>query len=147
MARARRISGSASASRLVAWSNSARLLRAVATSGWSRPEALLIDGEGAAHQRFGLGQPVGGLEQLRQVVEAGGDVRVVGPEALFVNLQGAAHQRFGLGVESGSNEEQSELTGREGDVAAPRDPAPGPTLETRRGSLSPWSCSSSTITQ
>ena len=65
MARARRMSGSASASRLVAWSNSARLLRSVATLGWSLPEALLVDGQGAAHQRFGLGQPVGGLEQLQ----------------------------------------------------------------------------------
>ena len=86
MASARRISGSASASRFVAWSNDARLLR----SGDVRvfgPVGLLVDGQRAAHQRLGLRQPVRGLEQLSQVVEACGDVRVFGAVGLLVDGQ------------------------------------------------------------
>ena len=86
MASARRISGSASASRLVAWSNCARLLRR-----WRRgmvgAVGLLVDGQRPAHQRLGLGQAVGGLEQLRQVVEADGDVGVLGAVGLLVDGQ------------------------------------------------------------
>ena len=88
MASARRISGSASASRLVACSNSARLLRRMATSGCSGPEALLVDGQRAAHQRLGLGQPVGGLQQLRQVVEAMATSGWSGPK-LFSSMASA----------------------------------------------------------
>ena len=54
MASARRISGSASARRFVAWSNAARLLRSMATLGWSGAESVLVDGQRAAHQRLGL---------------------------------------------------------------------------------------------
>ena len=71
MASARRISGSASARRLVACSSCARLLRSLATLGCSGAEARLVDGQRPPHQRLGLGQAVGGLEQLRQVVEVG----------------------------------------------------------------------------
>ena len=73
------------------------------------PEALLIDREGAAHQRFGLGEPVGGLEQRRQVVEAHGDVGVVLPEALLIDGEGAAHQRFGLGEPVGGLKQLSQV--------------------------------------
>ena len=44
------------------------------------PRELNDNGEGAPHQRLGLGEPVGGLQQLRQVVEADGDVGVVRPK-------------------------------------------------------------------
>ena len=71
MASARRISGSASARRFVAWSNWARLLRSRGDVGVLRPEARLVDGQRPAHQRLGLRQPVRGLEQLGQVVEVG----------------------------------------------------------------------------
>ena len=95
MASARRISGSASASRFVAWSNCARLLRP-----WRRPgvrgRRTARDGQRPAHQRLGLRQPVRGLEQLRQVVEAGGHVRVLGAVGLLVDGQRPAHQRLGL---------------------------------------------------
>ena len=43
--------------------------------------AVLLDGQGAAEERLGLAQPVGVLEQRRQVVEAdggGGVVRATG---------------------------------------------------------------------
>ena len=60
-------------------------------------EALLVDGESAAHQKLGLGQPVGFLQQLGQVVEADGDLGMVGSEALLVDGECAAHERLGLG--------------------------------------------------
>ena len=47
----------------------------------------LNDVDGAAHQRLGLRQPVGGLEQLRQVVEAYGDVGVFLSVGLLVDGQ------------------------------------------------------------
>ena len=49
------------------------------------------------HEGFGLGQPVRGLEQLRQVVEVYGDIGMIRSEALLINGQGAAHERFGVG--------------------------------------------------
>ncbi len=60
MVSARRISGSASASRFVSRSSIARLLRSVRHVGMIGAEACLVDGERAAHQRLGLGEPVGG---------------------------------------------------------------------------------------
>ena len=66
MASARRISGSASPSRLVSCSNWARLLRSVRDVRMVGAEARLVDGQRAAHQRFRLAEPVGGLQQLRR---------------------------------------------------------------------------------
>ena len=49
-------------------------------------EALLVDGEGAAHQRLSLGQPVGVQQQQPdQVGEAGGNAGMLGAEALLVD--------------------------------------------------------------
>ena len=62
-----------------------------------RPEALLVDGERAAHQRLGLGKPVGGLQQSGKIVEASRDVGMLGPEALLVDGERAAIERLGLG--------------------------------------------------
>src|SRR5437763_1133606 len=47
-------------------------------------------------QPLGLRQTVRGLKQLRQVVEADGDVGMLGPEAVFVDGQGATHKGLGL---------------------------------------------------
>jgi len=41
--------------------------------------SFAVDRQRPAHQRFGLGQPVRGLEQLSQVVEVYGDIRVSFP--------------------------------------------------------------------
>jgi hypothetical protein len=46
--------------------------------------------------RAGLPEPVGGLDQPRQVVDVRGDGGMLGPEGLLVDLQRAAHQRLGL---------------------------------------------------
>src|SRR5215472_17661964 len=47
-------------------------------------EACLVDGECAAHQRFRLAEPVGGLQQPGEVVEGGRDVRMILAEAWLV---------------------------------------------------------------
>jgi hypothetical protein len=44
----------------------------MATSGLVGAQALLVDGERAAHQGLGLAVTVGSLEQQGQVVEGGG---------------------------------------------------------------------------
>src|SRR5262249_59192767 len=49
----------------------------------------------APRQRRGLGQRVGGVQQLRQVVEADGDGGVVRAVALLRDGQGAAVERLG----------------------------------------------------
>ena len=72
MASARRINGSASASRFVAWSNCRQVVEVCGDVWMILAEALLVDGQRAAHQRLGLRQPVRGLKQLRQVVEVCG---------------------------------------------------------------------------
>ena len=60
-------------------------------------EALLVDGERAAHQRLGLRKPVRGLKQQRQIVEVSGHIGMIGAEALLVDGERAAHQRLRLG--------------------------------------------------
>ena len=57
-------------------------------------EALLVDGERALHQRLGLSQAVGVLQQLRQIVEVAGDVGVVLAEALLVDRERVLEKRF-----------------------------------------------------
>ena len=69
----------------------------MATSGMIGPEAFLVDRERAAQQRLGLGKPVRGLKQQRQVVEVSGHVWMIRAEALLVDGERAAHQRLGLG--------------------------------------------------
>ena len=148
MARARRQSGSASARRLVACSNAARLLRAVATSGWSGPSSL-VDRQGPAVERLGLGQAVGGLQQRRQVVEADGDVGVVRAVAALVDRQGPAVERLGLGQAVGVLEQLRQVVEVGGDVGvvrakrARRWPGPGGTAARRRWNW-PRSCQYST---
>ncbi len=59
-------------------------------------EGRLVDLERPPHQRLGLLEPVRGLEQLRQVVEADSDFGMVGAEGRLVNLERPTHQRLGL---------------------------------------------------
>jgi hypothetical protein len=61
------------------------------------PEAPFVDGERAPHQGLCLGQPVGRLQQLGQIVEADGDVGMVGPEVLLVDGKRTPVERLGLG--------------------------------------------------
>ena len=52
---------------------------------------------GAPIKRFGfLQRRLVALEQLRQIVEAGRDSRIVRAEALLINGQGAPIKRFGV---------------------------------------------------
>ncbi len=89
----------------MAWSNWRQVVEADGDVGMLGAEAVLVDGQRAAHQRLGLGQAVGGLEQLRQVVEVDGDVGMLGAEALLVDGQRPAHQRLGLGQAVGGLEQ------------------------------------------
>ena len=73
------------------------------------PEALLVDGERAAIERLGLGQPVGVPQQLGQVVEADGDVGMLGPEALLVDGERAAIERLGLGQTVGGPQQLGQV--------------------------------------
>ena len=59
-------------------------------------EAFLVDGKRAAHQGLGLGKPVRGLKQLRQIVEVRGHIGMIGAEAFLVDGERAAHQGLGL---------------------------------------------------
>ena len=47
-------------------------------------------------KRLGLRQPVRGLKQLRQIVEADGHLGVIRAEALLVDGERAAQKRLGL---------------------------------------------------
>ena len=62
--------------------------------GMIRPEALLIDGEGAAHKRFGLRRPVCIFQEPRQSFEADGHLGVSPTEVTrrSRNIYGAAMQ-------------------------------------------------------
>ena len=55
-----------------------------------------VDFERAFHQGLGLVQAVGDSVQLGQVVEADGDVGVVGSVCGFVDFERAFHQGLGL---------------------------------------------------
>ena len=110
------MSGSASASRLVARSNCARLLRSSGDVRVVLAEALLINLQRPAHERFRLRQPVGVLKQLRQIVEVSGDVRVVLAEALLINHERAAHERFCLRQPVGGLKQLSQIVEVSGNV-------------------------------
>ena len=109
MASARRISGSASPSRLVACSNCGQVVEVIWRRWGVRAEASLVDGERAAHQRLGLGQPVRGLQQLARLLRSAGDVGMFVAEACLVDGEGAAHQRLGLGKPVGGLQQPGEV--------------------------------------
>ena len=93
----------------MAWSSAARLLRRRATLGCPARSSSRRWRARAAISGSASRQPVGGLEQLRQVVEVSGDVGVVGPEALLVDGERAAHQRLGLGQPVGVLEQRGQV--------------------------------------
>ena len=68
----------------------------MATSGWCA-QRLLADLQAALVERLGLGVLALGLVQLRQVVQAGGHVGVVGPSACS-RISRPAGERLRLGV-------------------------------------------------
>ena len=63
-----------------------------------RAERLLADGEGAFVQRLGLGVAALRPVERREVVETGGDIRVLRAERLLADGEGAFVQRLGLGI-------------------------------------------------
>ena len=105
-------------------SSSARLLRLIATSGWSGPAAALLDRQSPAKQRLGVCHPVRGFEQKRQVVEFGRDYGVVRTVQLLVDRQRAARQRLGLRHAIAGLEEHRQVVEAYGDVGAVRAVGP-----------------------
>src|SRR5215467_13836996 len=61
-----------------------------------------------AHWWFRLGQPVGGLQQLSEVVEVDRNVGVVRPEALLGDLQCSAKEWFRFGPPVGGLQQSGE---------------------------------------
>lgn len=60
-----------------------------------------IDQQRTPHEWFGVGKPIGFMQQLRQVVEVCSDTRMIRPETLLINFEGSAHKRLGLGMPIG----------------------------------------------
>jgi len=52
--------------------------------GMVRPEAVLVNGQSAAINQFGLSELVGGMQQCAQVVEVFRDVGMVRPEPVLI---------------------------------------------------------------
>src|SRR5438874_2730741 len=61
-------------------------------------QALLVDGERAAHQGLGLAEPVGALQQQGQVVEGSGILTGVSPVTRLHSLDIALSERDRLAV-------------------------------------------------
>ena len=59
-------------------------------------EAFLVDGQRAPHQGLGLGKPVRGLKQRRQIVQVRWPHWDDRGRSFLVDGQRAAHQRLGL---------------------------------------------------
>ena len=81
-----------------------------------RPKARGDYIERAPHERLGLGEPVGVLEEPRQIVEADGDVRVIGAVGVFVDAKRAPHERLGLGEPVGGLQELRQIVEADGDA-------------------------------
>ena len=70
----------------------------------------------AAHQRLRFHEPIGSLQQQRQVVEACGDVGMLGAVTGLVDGQGAAHQRLRLRQAIGVLQQLRQVIEVDGDV-------------------------------
>ena len=66
-------------------------------------------------ERLGLGDPVGFPEETGEVVEVGGDGRMVGAVAGLGDGEGAAEERLGLGEPVGGLEEIGEVVEARGE--------------------------------
>ena len=83
-------SGSASPCRFIAWSNSARLFRPVATIGMFRPVACLEYRKRSPIKRLGLAEALHGAEQFCEIVETGRHDGMIRPVARFGDRQRAS---------------------------------------------------------
>jgi hypothetical protein len=77
--------------------------------GVLRPIARLKDRQRAAHERLGLGRPVHGLQQQREILEAFRDATMLGSVAGLVDRQRAAPDRLGLGQPVGGFQQPGEV--------------------------------------
>ena len=72
------------------------MLRCPATSGLSGPRfaSSILS---AAHERFGLGEPVCAVQQAREIIQVHRYIGMIRPVARLINLECAAKERFGFG--------------------------------------------------
>ena len=75
-------------------------------------EGRHVDLQRSPHQRFGLREPVGVLQQGRQIVQANCHVRVMLAESGHVDLQSTPHQRLRLSESAGALQQLTQLVRR-----------------------------------
>ena len=61
-----------------------------------RSESLFLDGKRANKQAFGFCSSSLSRENKRKVIEAGGDIGMIGPQCFFPDDQGTPRQLLGL---------------------------------------------------
>ena len=61
-----------------------------------RPESLFLDRKCANKQAFGFWSSSLSREHKRKVIEAGGDIGMIGPQRFFSDDQGTPRQLLGL---------------------------------------------------
>jgi hypothetical protein len=70
----------------------------------------------APHEGLGLSEAVSGLQQKGEVVEADGNVGMLGAVSFLGNDLSAAHEGFGLGLAVGRLQQLGEVVKADGDV-------------------------------
>ena len=65
--------------------------------GMNWPEALLRDRQRPTHERLGIGEPVPGLEQAREIVEVSRHFGMVRTKTRIIDRQRATIEQLGLG--------------------------------------------------
>ena len=75
-----------------------------------RPEASLEDLERSSEHRLGFVQPISGLKQQREDVEAMGNIWMVGPQSGLADLKRPAGQRLGFSKPVGALQQSSTLS-------------------------------------
>ena len=81
-----------------------------------RPETFLSNLQCVPHQRLRFLEAVGCLQQLRQIVEADGDVGMLRPETSFINFQCPPHQRLRFLAAVGRLQQLRQIVEADGDV-------------------------------
>ena len=72
-------------------------------------QALLGDGQRAAHRKNGIGEPICVHEKLSKVGEVGGNIWMVRPQVLLGDLKRTPQQRLGLAQPVGGFQKQGKV--------------------------------------
>ena len=74
-----------------------------------RTEGAFVDLKRTLHERLGLFETIGVLEESSEIVEVSGDIGVLRTEGAFVDLKRTSCERLGLFEAIGGFEELSEI--------------------------------------